>query len=121
VGRLIDADALVDEIKSCHCADCDRRKGTKNGKVVFCYQIGDAPCRACGIGDAIEYLEDAPTVDAVPVVHGKKLSQSPVDPKSMICFKKCVCKCSVCGEYVAKDWNYCSNCGAKMDGRVDIP
>lgn len=65
--RLIDADALIHEIQSVHCNDCDRRKGTKKGKTTFVYEIGDAPCRACGIGDALDYLEDAPTVDAVPV------------------------------------------------------
>lgn len=24
--------------------------------------------------------------------------------------------CSVCGEYSEGEWNYCPNCGAKMDG-----
>lgn len=67
MGRLIDADVLTTQMRSFHCTNCDRRKGTKNGKLTFVYEIGDAPCRACGIGDAIEYLEDAPSVDAVPV------------------------------------------------------
>jgi hypothetical protein len=42
----------------------------KNGKIRFCYEIGDAPCRACDIGDTIEYFLDedvAPTIDAIPV------------------------------------------------------
>jgi hypothetical protein len=42
----------------------------KNGKVRFCYEIGDAPCRACDIGDTIEYFLDediAPTISAIPV------------------------------------------------------
>lgn len=61
-------------------------------------------------------IEKAPTVDAVPVVHG--------------CFEPCFdengnwrqgfAKCSNCGkEYYAQVINhfgYCPHCGAKMDG-----
>ena len=68
--RLIDADAVVKYLRDFRCVDCDRRKGMKNGKIRFCYEIGDAPCRACDIGDTIEYFLDediAPTVPAIPV------------------------------------------------------
>lgn len=68
--RLIDADATVQYLHRFRCADCDRRKGMKNGKVRFCYEIGDAPCRACDIGDTIEYFLDediSPTIGAIPV------------------------------------------------------
>lgn len=68
--RLIDSDAVVQYLLEFRCADCDRRKGMKNGKVRFCYEIGDAPCRACDIGDTIEYFLDeaiAPTIDAIPM------------------------------------------------------
>lgn len=69
--RLIDADATVQYLRECRCKDCDRRKGMKNGRIRFLYEIGDAPCRACDIGDTIDYFLDediSPTVDAVPVV-----------------------------------------------------
>lgn len=72
--RLIDADATIKYLREFRCNDCDRRKGMKNGKIRFCYEIGDAPCRACDIGDTIEYFLDediSPTVDAVPVVRCK--------------------------------------------------
>ena len=68
--RLIDANATVKYLREFRCADCDRRKGLKNGEVRFCYEIGDAPCRACDIGDTIEYFIDediSPTIDAIPV------------------------------------------------------
>lgn len=68
--RMIDADEVVKYLREFRCADCDRRKGMKNGKVRFCYEIGDAPCHACDIGDTIEYFLDediAPTIDAIPV------------------------------------------------------
>lgn len=48
-----------------YCADCDRRKGTKNGVVCFCYEIGEAPCRACGIGDMLDDVDDFPAADVV--------------------------------------------------------
>jgi hypothetical protein len=54
-----------------YCKDCERRKGIKNGKLKFIYDIGDAPCRACVIDDMIDELENAPTVDAEPVVRCK--------------------------------------------------
>ena len=72
--RLIDADATIKYLREFRCEDCDRRKGMKNGKMRFCYEIGEAPCRACDIGDTIDYFLDkdiSPTIDAVPVVRCK--------------------------------------------------
>lgn len=72
--RLIDADATIKYLEEFRCKDCDRRKGMKNGKVRFCYEIGDAPCRACDIGDTIDYFLDediSPTIDAVQIVRCK--------------------------------------------------
>lgn len=72
--RLIDADATIKYLRDFRCKDCDRRKGMKNGKIRFCYEIGDAPCRACDIGDTIDYFLDediSPTIDAIPVVRCK--------------------------------------------------
>ena len=47
-------------------------------------------------------LNDAPAIDAVPVVHGE-----------WEIIDGCVC-CSVCGE-PCMEFNYCPYCGAKMD------
>lgn len=62
MSRLIDADALIAETKGNRCADCDRRKGIKRGKTTFVYEFGEAPCRACDVGDMIDTLDEAPTV-----------------------------------------------------------
>lgn len=68
-------------------------------------------------------IQDAPVVDAVPVVHGEWIDQ----------YNDCYCaECSVCGDfYEATDqdtvtadsfklfkqfYKFCPNCGAKMDG-----
>ena len=63
-----------------------------------------------GIRKALMETETASAVDAVPVVHGRWI-------------KHCACvECSVCG-YVcwadsAPTYDYCPNCGAKMDGEA---
>lgn len=72
--RLIDADATIKYLREFRCKDCDRRKGMKNGKIRFCYEIGDAPCRACDIGDMMDYFLDediSPTIDEIQVVRCK--------------------------------------------------
>ena len=58
--------------------------------------------------DVIPDIEDAPTVDAVEVVHGYWIVE---------CINRR--RCSNCGFGRNTDtqigWNYCPNCGAKMD------
>lgn len=63
-------------------------------------------------------IEDAPTIEAEPVKHGRWV-EKPLDN-----FRKVEVQCSMCGwrgvdnydSYVdICDFNYCPNCGAKMD------
>ncbi len=68
MSELIDRRAFIEHERKLYCEDCDRRQGMKKGKLTFCYEIGDAPCRACWLDDVLTDLEDAPTIDAVPVV-----------------------------------------------------
>lgn len=81
MARLIDVDkADVDSIR--------------------CYYSGH-----CYLEDVQEWIDDQPTVDAVPVVHGSWLDG----------------RCTNCG-FVWNDvrpWEYCPNCGAKMDGGAE--
>lgn len=67
----------------------------------------------------LQDIDEQPTVDAVEVVHGK--------------WEFCeehwsgdlTYKCSNCGDEldtlpgIEIDWDYCPNCGAKMDGKVE--
>ena len=53
---------------------------------------------------------DAPTVDAVEVVHGRWI----YEPVEFSIVKDI--RCSVCRRYVKVPENYCPDCGAKMDG-----
>lgn len=47
--RLIDADERIELIQKTHCTGCNNYNKVK--------------CRACDIGDMLDYLDDAPTVD----------------------------------------------------------
>ena len=68
--RLIDADALEEQIKNGHCNLCK----------VF-------DCEACGVNVALEYIEDALIIDAVPVVRCKDCKHffAPCDSKHGSC------------------------------------
>ena len=66
--------------------------------------------------DAIEILteiEYAPTVDAVPVVHGRWIWDE--ENECWVCSN---CEMSALNNYRGNSTssNYCPNCGAKMDG-----
>lgn len=115
--RLIDADALIADVTERYCKDCNKRKGMKNGKLRTIYGIGEVPCRACDVDDMKGELEDAPTVDAVPVVHGKWVEKTgEVNDATFYWYE-----CSNCEGRPLKQWNetmlsdYCPHCGAKMD------
>jgi hypothetical protein len=73
-------------------------------------------------GGARKLMEEAPTVDAVEVVHGRWInSKGEIVPLDEGC-PVSSCNCNVCGEWLtASDeyaciGKYCPNCGAKMDG-----
>ena len=64
----IDREAFVERQQYIYCKNCKRRK---NSKGEYVYAIGDGPCRACGIMDVIEDLEDFPAADVVGGVRCK--------------------------------------------------
>lgn len=66
-----------------------------------------------------QFIDKAPTVDAVEVVHGRWITDGLGDGERI---------CSVCRRYALYTHRnrydqyltiYCPNCGAKMDGDVD--
>ena len=123
MAKYIDSDAFLAHERAWYCDNCDRRKNSK-GKT--CYEIGDAPCRACDIVDVLDLLEDYPTADVVERKTGKWMTTEAF-PHHVYC--------SVCYKtYIPNDswqiWqdhyndgglprNYCPNCGAKMIGGDD--
>ncbi len=68
----------------------------------------DDPCIVDAMTDwAIRKIKGLPTIDAVPVKHGEWI----YDEKASWKYECPFCEC-----YFPADWNYCPNCGAKMDG-----
>lgn len=101
MGRLIDADVLIEEF--------EWLKGVVN------------KYKRPHIEETIERIDNAPTVDAVPVVHG--LWENIIDFGG----GKCYGSCSVCGTAQITSsvvslkafHKYCYWCGAKMDGKEE--
>ena len=73
----------------------------------------DTLCDEC-YSEIINLIDEAPTVDAVEVVHGRWVfKNNPItDPKGY--FIRIVC--SNCNLHTGQKSNYCPQCGAKMDG-----
>lgn len=70
---------------------------------------------------AAQMLEKLPDADVAPVVHGRDVYKWHKEGH-------CEFKCSVCGAWAGiieggtldgVDFDYCPNCGAKMDGGAD--
>lgn len=89
--RLIDADELLDELKWFESSVSEYNKE----------EVRSYICR----------VEAAPTVDAVPVVHGRWVKS---EPGYSICG---YCKADVA--IFSGHRNYCPNCGAKMNGGAE--
>lgn len=113
MSRYIDVDKFIEDKRNAYCKDCDMRKGVKNGVVTICYDIGDAPCRICGINDMLDELDDYTTADVEEVRHGEW-----IDTGFGGIHGDTLYRCSCCGEereaYVDEE-RFCPNCGAKMD------
>lgn len=64
-------------------------------------------------GTVLDYIKEAPTVDAEPVRHGKWILYP--DNQSKVVEAD---DCSVCGAQwiFGEKYDYCPSCGAKMDG-----
>ena len=98
MARLIDADALFHEMffhatSVSVCGTVDEARGMTRLKKI-----------------CMEDVKKAPTVDAVPVVHGRWIENEGLP----------YCTCSVCGgNYwfgLYETLKYCPECGARMDG-----
>lgn len=66
-----------------------------------------------GWNDAIDSIvENAPTVDAEPTRHGHW-----IDHTYKYRYPVGRYECSICGAAHDMEWDYCPNCGARMDER----
>ena len=79
----------------------------------FTAGLSDASGNYYGHADVVfvNDIENAPTVDAVEVVHGRWIEKPYLLGTTRYC--------SICGQNYGMPhgvFNYCPNCGAKMDG-----
>lgn len=99
--ELIDRQASLNDIKEYFCSTCNNYNGIR--------------CRACCVDDTIELIENTPTVDAVPVeprndnerceyCRGASYTDKPFKVITQM------------NREVEVQFNYCPNCGAKIDG-----
>lgn len=122
MADYISREAFVESQRHLYCDNCAKRKGTKNGKVKFVYEIGDAPCRACGYGDVIDAAEDYPAANVVPVKRGEweevSVTYDTIEVEAVASMR-----CDKCKRYhnvvffygnPKEEAHYCPNCGASM-------
>ena len=98
--RLIDADALLDEMTERMQYIEQRAK-----RLVYHWQLFNTEQgRVFELRTAMRKVKSAPTIDAEPVRHGRWEHGM---------------RCSGCGQVDTTKPNYCPNCGTKMDGGAD--
>ena len=116
--RLIDANEVAEEIS----------EAISNIAFTSPYQ-SDINTMISGMERVLDIVEDAPTVDAVPVVHGYWIDSTSVDHIGRIIEHSI--DCSVCDsvfkddsrevvKYWKKHFKVCPFCGSLMDGDEDL-
>ena len=106
--RLIDADALMRRLRK-------RREDFASGWRTLDAMPKNAQIQYHENLECALIVEDIPIVDAVEVVHGRWLRQDEHDP-DWWGYTDTHLYCSACLEEANSQYNYCPNCGAKMDG-----
>lgn len=100
---LIDADALLKKILSLTITATGLRAG-KRVLLELLVEYRDA---------ILQVVKEQPTVDAVPVVHGWWVSD---EGDVLFHCSECETQVSTSWDYDDLHWNFCPNCGARMDG-----
>lgn len=98
--RMIDAEELIKTIKDHHYL---LRHPTLNSTDYGMFTNG-----------IIQAIEEQTTIDIAPVMHGRWEHTHTTDSLWTECWK-----CSICGMeddgFTSGNYNYCPNCGTKMD------
>lgn len=96
--RLIDADALIKKLES-------NSWNIDEWELPFDHVTAGLKANAMDR----ETVEGMPTVDAVPVKHGKWIQVGHIEHMQI------VYRCSACNGQTIVDGKFCPNCGARMD------
>ena len=119
--EYIEREAFLADKKWLYCTDCDKRKGKKRGKMVTLYEIGEAPCKSCGINDMLEEVEAYPAADVREVKMAEWLTGNG-NPRS---YGRIRAMCGRCGAFALYEMvnagsykeqlsKFCPACGAEM-------
>ena len=111
MGDLIDRDKIYEAIYDLAC---------KSAGVIG----GISEDYAYGLREAAHMIEEAPAVDAVPVVHGEWIKRNKYDMEGRLYCSSCKQEYDyIDGIYYIVSGSelpfYCPNCGAKMNGEGD--
>lgn len=98
MSRFIDADELIELVRL-------QKQDALDGATITNMSIFKQKAADCK--NFIELIQNAPTVDAVPVIHGEWKTRKSWD----------MYVCSDCSHAFLEAHNYCPDCGAKMDGK----
>ena len=101
MAEYIDREAFLKDAEIRYCMPCKGAGKDYNG----------LRCRACWVDDMMGDVDDAPAADVAPVVHGRWVEKEKYTFGIMY-------DCSLCENRILDNghpWNYCPNCGAKMD------
>ena len=101
--EYIEREAFIKNAETRYCGPCKEIGKDSNG----------LKCRACWVDDMVGDIEDTPAADVAEVVHGRWIDNGSNGYKwAFICSK-----CGYIDGYPFDDrYNFCPNCGAKMDG-----
>ena len=102
--RLIDADALREQIERCYCDPCEAEKR----------DYDHVRCRACEAGDTLGWIDDAPTIEPESLIpHGRWEEYIEFSDGQIGSY------CSECHHgsayFPQRPDRYCRGCGARMD------
>ena len=101
MAEYIELETFLKEIEDRYCLPCKKAGRDHNG----------CKCDVCCVEDMRGDVIDAPAADVAPVVHGQWKASGGL------------LECQNCGEIYStlggnegKAWDYCPDCGARMDG-----
>lgn len=107
MAEYIKGETFLKDIEERYCLPCKGAGKDHNG----------CKCDVCWVGDIYGEVIDAPAADVAPVVHGHFVHDGPRIAHGVDWWH-----CSNCGwlaSGVETRFDYCPNCGARMDGGAE--